>query len=1302
MKKVIIIALLYPLLLYSTGYTQEKPYRILNSFSAGELSELLLAREDLSKYHSGCSLMENMFPLPQGGAQKRPGTVYVAESKNNTKIRLLPFEYSTEQSYIIELGNQYARFYTDNAQILGGAGTEDLSGLDSASFNNIIAHWKLNDNSANTAVVDSNGATHDGVASANTEDIHTDGQVGTGCFDLDSQYAVSITDHADFTFVEGTDGDFSLFGWIYVTETGAEQTIISKWDETLGSEAREWKLLLDESRKLKLCVADESLLLESDRVAHWKLNDSADTSAVDDATGSHDGTMDDEGSNYTSTHSVAGKIDNAIEFDGTNDRIAVADHDDFSFGDAVDDSAFSISAWINMDDATDFPILSKYPPNLKEEWRFFVDGNDKLTCELYDDRWDIYIGRKYDTAITAQEGSWIHVVMTYDATEASSGINLYLNGSDVDSADSEAGAYTAMHNDTGVVYIGYSESDADGPHFSEGKIDNVIIFNKELSADDVTNLYNAGSGLENWDSSYPYKTSDDALTTGWRFVAATYEGNHASWSDITAANYITMYVDGAAVDATATNVAAAAYTVMEDTAALPRIGAQESTAGAVENIWADRIDEAAVLGVVLSATEVAGLYDATGAYEMSTPYLTADLFELKYEQSADILYISHPDYETMKLSRLANDDWVLEAIEIENGPFRTQNIDETAKIAASATTGSVTLTATGCAPFVAGTTSGHLPSGSAATSKSQTGALFKLVHPMDTLEYKEELESDFAAGQTEDTSWMDCGVLYKGTTWTLVTGDTWFGTIKVQRNYTIGAAVGNGADEGASLGWETVLAYSSGAGAAVDARNVSTTGTEDDGDAQYRVIYADEIADDTVSVYFSTNQTDHIGIVEITAVASTTSATATVLTTLGSTDATHKWSEGSWSNYRGWPRTVTFFEDRLCFGGNTSQPDTIWASVTADYEDMLEGAEDDDALLFTLSSRQVNVIEWLVGKDKILIGTSGAEWTLGGSADEPLTPSNVKAEQHSSYGSAALQATLAGESVLFFQRGAEKMRELAYNWEADSYVAPDMTILIPEITGDGITDIAFQLTPNAILWCVKENGDLATFVYERKEEITSWSRQTTDGDFESVAVIHGAAEDQVWVSVARVIEDSTVRYIEYFSTRDWGSDDEDAFFVDSGITDTGGSTTVSGLDHLEGETVIVLGDGVPQTEGTSGDFTVSSGDITVPSGLTTVQAGLPYTIQMKTMPLSWVAQGMTIQGRIKRINEVIARYYNSGDFDIGRDTTDKETISISGMDTEEQRVTFPAGYDRPGYVFIYQQSPEPLTLVALMVEFMVY
>lgn len=1030
MKKALIILLC----LCSLATAADKPYRVQNSFNAGELSPLLNAREDLSKYHAGLAVMENMIPLPQGAAQKRPGTVYVAESKNNTKIRMLPFEFSTEQSYAIEAGNQYKRFFTDKSAVTAASGTEDLSSLD-----NIVAHWLLNDNLHTTAVLDDDGNTHDGIATTNTRNLYEGGKVGYGCFNFNAANAVEIADHGDFSFGDGAnDSAFTIAAWIYVKTSNTIQTILSKYDT--GSK-REWMANITSANVPYIILRDESA-----------------------------------------------------------------------------------------------PAIA-------------------------------------------------------------------------------------------------------------------------------------------------YSTADDALTTGWHFIVFTYDGTGGAGAHAG----IIIYVDGSSVAETSSN--SGAYVAMENLTAKVVIGASYVT-GTLSSYYEDRIDNVALFSDVLSPSEVSSLYTASTIYEISTPYLTADLFELKYEQSADVLYITHPDYEPRKLLRWGNAIWSLDAFDAQTGPFRDQNTDNLATIAANGTTGSVTLTATGCAPFVDGTTAGHEPSGSLATSKSQTGALFKLVHPLDTLEYSETLSDNYTDDQTENTSWMDCGTVYKGSTWYLTTLGTWTGVLHIQRNYTIGAAHD-------ASGWEDAMKPF----ASADDRNVTTNGTESIAAASYRAILIESgDAAEPCKVYFSTNQTEHIGIVEITAVTSSVSATATVLTTLASTNATHKWSEGAWSNYRGWPRAVTFFEDRLVFGGNASQPDTIWASVTSDYENMTEGAEDDEALLFTLSSRQVNVIEWLISKNKLLIGTSGAEWTISGGPDEPLTPSNVKAEQHSTYGSANLQAILASESVLFFQRGAEKMRELAYNWETDAYVAPEMTLLVPEITGEGITDVAYQQTPNSILWCIRDDGEMAIFIYERAELITSWSRLITDGYFESVAVINGDPEDEVWVSVNRTIGGSTVRYIEYFAERDFGDDVDDAFFVDSGITyDSTATTTITGLTHLNAETVAVLGDGAVQDS-----QTVSSGQITITSA-STVQVGLPFTVQMRTMPLSYFGTGSTIHGRIRKISQFVVEYYKSGDFDVGRNSSTKNTLSLNGMATDVSRnQTFPPGIDRQAQIFIYQQSPEPLTLVALMLEFMVY
>ena len=1280
-KRVIILILILCSVVWA-----ENPYRIFNSFNSGELSPLLSSREDLLKYQSGCSIMENMIPYPQGGATKRPGTKYIAEVKTSSlATRLLPFEFSTSQSYVIEAGKQYFRFFTDASAILEGGGTETLTAVDGG---NLVAHWLLNDDEGLTVVNDDNPGTLDGTVSVDTGTLHATGKVGTGCFDLSGQYNVYMADDAALSFTDNTDDEpFSLVCWAYIIQQSEIQNLISKWDETSGAPAMEYRLSLNSERKLQLHLGDTNIDLSADMIAQWYLNDTAGNTHCDDVSTNHDGVIAD--SVLASTLTATGKtaMTPCFDFDSQY-AVEVPDADTLSFGNSSVDSPFSIAAWIFATGASgNEMILSKYDRTSGtplREWQIYL-LNSKLKFRLIDHNVLANINVVANDILTT---GWHFVVGTYDATEADTGLNLYIDGAvlgDSDVTRSTDGSYVAMENTAAEVIIG-ARTDSGGSlgSFFQDKIDNVILFDAEITQATVSALYNDGDGRELLTSAATeiLATADDPIDLGWHFLVSTYDATDNG--SATAANGIILYVDGVAVGSTVINDPS--YGAMQDGGGLFRIGAQESIGGAAEKFWADKIDEVSLFKDVLTPTEVASLYTTT-PYEIETPYLTADLFDLKYEQSADVLFITHPDYETRKLSRLVNTLWTVTAIGIDDGPFRTQNDDVADFITASATTGSVTLTATGHAPFISGTTAGHEPSGSAATSKSQTGALYKLVHPLDTLEYKDTLEDDYTANQTEGVSWMHCGTLYEGTEWTWTTGGTWLGTVEVQRNYTIGAAHG-------ASGWETVLPYSG----ITTARNITTTGTEDDGDADYRVIFTDDTSGTVIS-YFSTDQTEHIGIVEITSVTSSTEAIGTVIKTLASTDATHKWAEGSWSNYRGWPQTVTFFEDRLMFGGNTSQPDTIWGSVTGDYENMEAGADDDDALLFTLSSRQVNVIEWLIGKDKLLIGTSGAEWTLEGGADEPLTPSNVIAKQHSTYGSANLQATLANESVLFFQRGKEKMRELAYNWELDSYVAPDMTILAGLVTDSGIDDTAFQKIPDSILWCVRNDGELPVFSYERKENITAWSRMITtdanaDSDFESVARISGSPEDEIWVIVERTIDSNVVRYIEQFQPRDFGSDPCDAYYVDCGATYTTDVNIISDLIWLEGESVIALADGVIIT-----DLVVSSNSVTLGGVYQKVQIGLPYTVQLRTMPLSWVAKGVTIQGMVKRISEVIAQWYISGDFFLGRDVNNKGLYSLDGQSTGIDRITFPAGYDRNGYVYIWQKSPEPLTILSVAIEF---
>jgi len=180
----------------------------------------------------------------------------------------------------------------------------------------------------------------------------------------------------------------------------------------------------------------------------------------------------------------------SVDFVGDDDYVVVGDSNDLSFGDASTDSPFSVSAWINMDDATDFTVIGKGVFNATIEWRFgtFGTGADKLRLVLGDfGGSSAYIGRMYDTAISSYEGEWIHVAGTYNGGGESSDIKVYLNGIQVDDADYATGSYTAMENGSADVHIGqYSGT------YSNGKIDEVAIFSSELTSAQVNDIYNGG------------------------------------------------------------------------------------------------------------------------------------------------------------------------------------------------------------------------------------------------------------------------------------------------------------------------------------------------------------------------------------------------------------------------------------------------------------------------------------------------------------------------------------------------------------------------------------------------------------------------------------------------------------------------------------------------------------------------------------------------------------------------------------------------------------------------------------------
>lgn len=205
-------------------------------------------------------------------------------------------------------------------------------------------------------------------------------------------------------------------------------------------------------------------------------------------------------------------------------------------------------------------------------------------------------------------------------------------------------------------------------------------------------------------------------------------------------------------------------------------------------------------------------------------------------------------------------------------------------------------------------------------------------------------------------------------------------------------------------------------------------------------------------------------------------------------------STAAWSGSKGYPRTVSFYEQRLVFGGSTAYPQTIWASQSSIYTDFNIGsAAAADAFIYVIAANKVNAIRWLAPARDLVVGTTGGEFRVGKPAGEPLKPDNVNITQQTTYGGYTTEAIQIGNAILFVQKQRKKIREFSYQFKDDEYAAPDMCILAEHITGTGITDIAYAQEPESIYWAVRDDGVLLGMTYKREEDVIAWHRHILGG-----------------------------------------------------------------------------------------------------------------------------------------------------------------------------------------------------------------
>ena len=468
------------------------------------------------------------------------------------------------------------------------------------------------------------------------------------------------------------------------------------------------------------------------------------------------------------------------------------------------------------------------------------------------------------------------------------------------------------------------------------------------------------------------------------------------------------------------------------------------------------------------------------------------------------------------------------------------------------------------------------------------------------------------------------------------------------------------------------------------------------------------------------------GYVEVTGWTSTTVVTVTVLSTLTNINAKVNWRMGIWSDTTGFPACGTFHDDRLILAGAATSPQRFDGSKTGVYTNFSPSATDgtvadDNAIALTLNSDDVNAIRWLVSDEKgLLVGTYRGEWQVRPSAlNEALTPTNISAKPTTHHGSADAAPVSAGKAKLYIQRGGRKLREMAYVYEADGFLSPDMTLLSEHITAPSLDELAYQEQTQPVVWGVRGDGVLLGFSYEREQGVTAWHRHELGGQsdaaaaaipvVESVAVVPApdGTRDELYAIVQRYVNGGTKRYVEYMSkTWEYADAQEDAFHLDCGwtVVNSPAASTVTGLWHLEGETVSVYADGTSLP-----DEVVTNGTVTLGASYSVVTLGYSYNSDGQTLPLEGGAQDGSAQGKIRRISRVGFWMTDTLGLKYGKDADNLTEIIVrtwgdtygvaTPLFTGVVRKRFEGTYDKLGQVYWRCDGPFPGTVLAVMTQY---
>lgn len=646
-----------------------------------------------------------------------------------------------------------------------------------------------------------------------------------------------------------------------------------------------------------------------------------------------------------------------------------------------------------------------------------------------------------------------------------------------------------------------------------------------------------------------------------------------------------------------------------------------------------------------------------------TPFLGVDLNKLRFAQSSDTMFITSGTNPVQVLKRTNDTTWTLTEFVPKPGYFDVTTMTDGVTITPSATTGTVTLTAS-----------------SAVFSSGQVGNYIELSQTVDS----STINMVRSSGSGTSSS-MIAGP--EG--WKVITHGTWKGTVTIQ--YSL--------DDN---NWKTLRTYTSDSDF-----NATESGTFDE---NTYIRLSATISSGTVTVDLTRFPFTNKGNAKITAYTDSTHVTATVNDAFISTAAADEWAFGSWSADYGYPSCVTFFQDRLCFAATNRQPYMVWMSRTGDYynfgTERVEGTlTDDSAVAISFISRRDFRILHLVAHSDLLVMTEGNEWIINGG--EVVTPTNVSPRVQTSRGCTEVLPAMIGGQLIYVQRHGKTVRDLQYNFGTDSYDGMDLTILAKHITeNETIVDAAYKQEPDYMMFFVLTDGTCACLTYVKEQNVYAWSRIRTNGLIVGVEAVSYDTGQSVIFAVTRFIDGGYTQkvYLEELSTMMRSEFPEDYRVLDCmGWVENVTPSTALHFPHLAGCTVDVQADG-RAIKGIELDEN-GEADLDVPASF--VMVGLRYTSIWELPNIEFNLNDGTLQGRRKKVSEVILRLENSLGGRVGINTNKTDVIKYDELLQQnvtlfsgEKVVTVPnmtaGGFNDRGRIVVVSDDPYPLSISSIV------